>query len=263
MGMELDLPEPSTQKLPRSPLKLVVCQVRHDHNVAATDPKRALKIHEALREEYPLLDQQSNQELAIAAGFGGLQALPLQPTAQGWRLHTPDGTWTVVLMPDFFALETTAYDDWPDFRGRLERLIRAVVVSTDPSVEQRLGLRMIDRITHPTVKEARDWVGLIDGSIAGPIAHPQLGPGVSGSQQIFQIDAGDGRAAIVRHGAFRDAAASNEQVYMLDYDCYIQRARSFDGDDALTQIESLHTFALQLFQAAIMPKLYRYLRRRT
>jgi uncharacterized protein (TIGR04255 family) len=132
--MELDLPEPFTQKLARSPLKLVVCQVRHDHNVAAADPKRALKIHEALSEEYSLLDQQSSQELAISAGFGGLQALPVQPTAQGWRLRTPDAAWTVLLMPDFFALETTAYEDWKDFRGRIGRLIDAVVVSTDPSV---------------------------------------------------------------------------------------------------------------------------------
>jgi uncharacterized protein (TIGR04255 family) len=54
----------------------------------------------------------------------------------------------------------------------------------------------------------------------------------------------------------------NEHVYMLDHDCYVQRSRSFDGVDALDQIESLHTLALQLFQAAITPKLYKYLRRR-
>ena len=51
--MPLDLPEPSTDKLARSPLILVVCQVQHEQSLAVQDPRKALAIHEALSGQYP------------------------------------------------------------------------------------------------------------------------------------------------------------------------------------------------------------------
>ncbi len=257
--MALALPEPLTEKLDRSPLSLVVCQVRHEESIAAREPKRALRVHEAVEAAYPVLEQHSGQELTITAGPLGVQTMPVA-AQRGWKMRSEDQSWNAVVMPDFFSLETTDYDDWPDFRGRLEALMRAVASEIEPSLEQRVGLRFIDRITHPDVTTPRDWAGWIDPAFLGPIAHETVGEGVTTSQQIIQLDAGDGRSLILRHGAFRDPEAGGQATYLIDQDCFIQRGRPFDADQILEAAGSLHTLAIQVFQQAITPDLYKYLK---
>lgn len=257
--MALALPEPSTQKLKLSPLSLVVCQVRHEENIAASDPKRALRVHDAIEDLYPILEQQAGQELTLTAGPLGVQTMP-SVAQRGWKMRSQDQRWNAVVMPSFFSLETTSYDNWVDFRSRLEAFTQAVASAIDPSLEERIGLRFIDRITHPSVASPKDWAGWIDAAFLGPIAHARVGEGITTSQQIVEIDAGDGRSLILRHGAIRDAEAGGEWTYLLDQDCYVQRGRPFNADQVLDAVESLHTLALQVFQQAITPDLYGYLR---
>ena len=64
----LQLPEPSTEKLEHSPLELVVCQVRHERNLAVADAKRALEVHRGLGGKYPVLDEAAGIALNIPAG---------------------------------------------------------------------------------------------------------------------------------------------------------------------------------------------------
>jgi uncharacterized protein (TIGR04255 family) len=257
----LDLPAPSTAKLERSPLSLVVCQVRHEQNLAASDPKRAVAVHDQLNAAYPVLEEQSGQEITIAAGATGIQALPGQQS-RGWKMRSTDQGWTAVVMPEFFSLETTRYDDWPDFRSRLETFARAVHEAIDPSLEQRVGIRFIDQITHPDVNTPQDWRGWIDDAFLGPIAHDSVGSSVTTTQQLLQLDAGDGRSIILRHGCIREQE-KDAWMYLLDHDCFVQRGRPFDVDELVAAVEDLHTLALQVFQAAITPDLYSYLRGET
>jgi uncharacterized protein (TIGR04255 family) len=256
--LAVTLPDPLTTKLVRSPLSLVVCQVRHERTVAASEPKRAVSVHDTLKDQYPVLEEQAGQELAITAGPLGVQTMP-GATQRGWKLRSNDQKWNAVVMPDFFSLETTRYDDWPDFRTRFEVFARAVATAVEPSLEQRIGLRFINRITHPDVMSAHDWARWINLAFLGPIAHDRLGQGVTTSQQILQIDTGDGRSIILRHGAVHDQEASGQMTYLIDEDCSVQRGQPFDVEQVLDATEQLHTLALQLFQEAITPELYRYL----
>lgn len=257
--MALILPPPSTEQLARSPLSLVVCQLRHERTIAASEPKRAVSVHDAVKESYPVLEEQVGQELTIATSQSGVQTLPGEVN-RGWRLRSSDQTWTAVIMPDFFSLETTRYTEWADFRARLENLARAVASAIEPSLEQRIGLRFIDRIKHPDVKKPEDWLHWIDHTFLGPIAHEKLGQAVTTSQQILQLETGDGRSIILRHGAVRDVEPSGEMIYLIDQDCFVQRGQPFDVDQILDAVEQLHTLALQVFQQAITPELYRYLK---
>jgi uncharacterized protein (TIGR04255 family) len=253
-----DLPAPSTEKLEHSPLSLVVCQVRHEQNLAASDPKRAVAVHDRVNVAFPVLEEQTGQELTIAAGAAGIQALPGQQT-RGWKMHSEDQAWNAVVMPAFFSLETTRYDDWPDFRERLETFARAVRDAIDPSLEQRVGIRFIDQITHPDVATPQDWRHWIDAAFLGPIAHDSIGSSVTTTQQILQLDAGNSCSIILRHGCVRDEE-KGAWMYLLDHDCFVQRGRPFDVDQLVAAAEDLHTLALQVFQAAITPELYTYLR---
>lgn len=257
--MTLDLPEPSRERLARSPLSLVVCQVRHEHTAAASDVKRGLAVHEAVKDDLPSFDEQSSRDLTITAGATGVQSLP-GDVSRGWRMRSEDQAWTAVVMPEFFSLETTRYREWKEFADRLQDLTAAVAESVSPALEQRIGLRFIDRITHPDVTSARDWQQWIDRSFLGPVAHEVLGQGVDTAQQIVQFNAGEGRSVILRHGCSRDQASAGEWVYILDHDCFVQRGVSFEVDAIINEVEELHTMALQIFQAAITQDLFEYLK---
>jgi uncharacterized protein (TIGR04255 family) len=257
--LALDLPAPSTTKLERSPLSLVVCQVRHEQNDAASDPKRGVAIRDALKDRYAVLEQQIGQELTIAAGPTGAQTLP-GSAIRGWKIRSDDETWNAVVMPEFFSLETTRYDRWDDFRDRLSSFAAAVNDAIDVSLEQRIGLRMIDQITHPDVTTPHDWRSWIDPSILGPILHDRLGVGVVTTQQVVQLEAGEGRSVILRHGCFRDQDAGGQWTYLLDHDCFVQRGSPFEVNALMAAIEDLHTLALQVFQSSITSAMYEYLK---
>jgi uncharacterized protein (TIGR04255 family) len=257
--MPLDLPEPSSDRLEHAPLSLVVCQVRHEQSLAASDPGRAMEVHSILRDDYPLLQEQASQQITVTASPVGVQTLPSTP-ARGWRMRSEDEVWNAVITTEFFSLETTKYQDWPDFRRRIEALSRAVAKTIAPALEARMGLRFINRIAHPDVAAPQEWRGLIAPEFLGPVVHETLGRSVTSTQQVIQLDDGAGYNALFRHGAIEDDPPGNEAIYMLDEDCYVQRGKAFDVDDLLTAVEDLHTFALQLFQAAITPDLYAFLK---
>jgi uncharacterized protein (TIGR04255 family) len=71
---------------------------------------------------------------------------------------------------------------------------------------------------------------------------------------------GEGRSVILRHGAVSDAESPHQLTYLLDQDCYVQRGQPFDVDQILEVVEDLHTLALQIFQQAVTPELYSYLK---
>ena len=162
----LQLPEPSMEKLERSPLELVVCQIRYERNLAVTDTRRALEVQERLGGKYPVLDQAAGIALNILGGTSGMSTASEQQ--HGWNFRSTDGAWTVVLMPEFFALETRAYTDWADFSTRLNELVLLVVSAFDPSLEQRVGLRFIDRVKDPVIHSPEGWEGWIDDRLLGP-----------------------------------------------------------------------------------------------
>ena len=61
----LRLPDPRETPLLRSPLSLVVCQVRHERVVAATDTRRALEVQERLAGRYPKLEERRLASVAV------------------------------------------------------------------------------------------------------------------------------------------------------------------------------------------------------
>jgi uncharacterized protein (TIGR04255 family) len=255
----LELPEPSTERLARSPLELVVCQVRHERNLAVADAKRALAVHGGLGGKYPGIDEATGVALNITGGPAGVSTATDQQ--HGWNVRSTDGAWTVVLMPDFFALETRAYTDWDDFSARLDELVRLVEQALEPSLEQRLGLRFIDRITDPRIASPKEWEGWIDDHLLGPVLHGAFGPAIKSIQQVLQLDGGDDMEVLLRHGCLLEGAADDQAWhYLLDHDCSRSRGREFSPDAIREGVEHLHLLALRVFQAAVTPKLFDHLR---
>ncbi len=61
-------------------------------------------------------------------------------------------------MPDHVSLETTSYTTWgDDFQPRLTALIEATATCVEPAIEQRLGLRYVDRIRELELTSIGAW----------------------------------------------------------------------------------------------------------
>lgn len=254
----LRLPEPRDEPLRRSPLSLVVCQVRHDPVLAMSDSRRALDIKAQLGERYPKIEAR-RMMLSVVAGPGGAKVDQGQPT--GWQMRSSDEAWTVTLQTDFFSLETSAYDGWHDFRQRLEELVKAVLSINQPVLEERLGLRMVDEVVDPPVTAPGGWRGWIRPELLGPLAGSDFGESVRTLQQVVELDAGGGYRVLFRHGTTPIPGDRDKRwVYLLDHDCFRQAGCELTQDGVLAAAEDLHRIALQVFQGAITPELYQHLK---
>jgi uncharacterized protein (TIGR04255 family) len=253
------LGDPRTDRLKRSPLSLVVCQVRHERTEGAGNPDTALAVHQAIKDDMPILEEQTSQELTVAGGLSGLQASTM-PTSRGWKMRADDQAWTSVLNSDSFSLETTKYQDWSDFAPRFASLTQSVAEHVAPVLEARVGLRFIDRISHPDVHQAPDWRGWLNPALLGPIEDPDLGAAVIGTQNVLQLEFEHDQKVGLRFGSAVEEGSTGGAIFLLDTDCYVQRAVRFDVDGLLGVVESLHVLALQIFQWAIDERLYSYLK---
>ena len=253
--LPLDLPAPSSAQLRHAPLKFVVCQVRHDRNLAVGDARVALDINRVLAEkmgESLHLEQQSQQEVGFAFGPGGMVPMPNEQQQVGWRLRSASGNWVVALLPDFFALECTGYTSWTEFARRLTALCEVVEQRLAPAIEMRLGLRYVDEIRLPEVRTPEGWHGFIDDSVLGSALHPALGPAVQAAQQVVQLLGPEGMQVILRHGTQPD---EDMWPYVLDTDCFRENTRPFDATTLIRGANDLHRLSLQVFQAVVTPRL--------
>jgi uncharacterized protein (TIGR04255 family) len=261
--MALSLPDPYTSQLPRSPLELVICQIRFDKRLRVGEAQLALAFHEELGGSsgpYPQLSDIEGQEFVMSAGVG------IEPQTQprsftGWRLTSAEGDWIITLMPDHVSLETTSYTSWDeDFQPRIAALITATANCVEPSIEQRLGLRYVDRIRELQLTSIEAWRDYIVPELLGPIVHPHFGPAtIAAAQQLlFGID--EETRAGVRHGPVSDSGDGYVD-YLLDYDLFRQGGRSFDVNGLIAAAHEFNRSALQLFQASVTDKLLEFFRR--
>lgn len=258
--MPLNLPEPDPARLPGSPLELVVCQVRFDTRLRASDGQAALDVQAALggpEGPYPGLEEVTSVNTNVVVGSGVTET-----TQKGWRLTSSDGKWVVSLMPDHLALETTEYTTWEeDFQPRLAAVIDAVVEHVSPAVEQRIGLRFVDRITEMELSDLRDWEPYLRREVLGLIVHPELGSSVRQAQHQVLIELEDDAVCGFRNGPIRDEVRGLVD-YVLDYDVYRQGGRPFDGPQIKDTADRFNTFALQIFQTTITERLLERFRQR-
>ncbi len=256
--MPLALPAPDKRQLARAPLALVVCQIKFEELLEVADSRKALAFHESLGGRnglYPRLERLKNQTVNIQGGPMGLQQSVMQPQL-GWRFLAAEGDWTVALMPDHVVLETSRYTTWSgDFEHRLGNLLDATAQHISPVLEQRVGLRYVDRITEPLVKEASGWRDYISPAFLGPVLDAPIGDAVRAAQQQIDLDLGDGITSSIRHGFFADPTRDGALTYLLDVDVYREIGQPFDVAGIKAALRTYHERSLQIFQRVVTPRM--------
>src|SRR5207249_4093009 len=99
--MVLELAEPREQLLARSPLKLVVSQIRYTKTPAASKLPAGQAVQRALGDPTNWrLNQVENRTIAITASATELVPAPALETQTGWRLTSEPSGWIATVMPD-------------------------------------------------------------------------------------------------------------------------------------------------------------------
>jgi uncharacterized protein (TIGR04255 family) len=192
--------------------------------------------------------------LTIASGAMGS---PAPEVVHGWHLKSADRGWTAALLPEQFSLETTRYTNWGEFHSRLRALIEAIEKIDVPSLEQRIGLRYVDRLVGLPVTAAVDWARWISAPILGAPLHDVVGPAVRSVRQQVEFDLEGDTVCALRHGLATEP--DGDAVYVLDFDMYREKAQRFSGKALLGAANQFHQQADALFQQVITDDLLTYL----
>lgn len=258
----LDLPDPDRSQLGRSPLDLVVCQVRFDQRpVIAASSKVGFEFQASLQEgddaRWKVEPVEGPPPMNIVVTPEGAQQVSSGEPVKGWRFISTDGAFIVALMPDSLSVETRRYTTWDAFRGKAERALDLLVTSFAPEIELRVGLRYVDRMKDDGAERACDWASRLQPALHGLLGHETLGPVVLNQQQQVMLDLGDGAVCRFAHGTL---PTDDGLEYVLDYDLYRQEARPFETPVILDALGLFNTEALKLFQASITPATAKALR---
>ncbi|MBI2764920.1 MAG: TIGR04255 family protein [Chloroflexi bacterium] len=190
-------------------LTTVVCQLRFNP-ILKIGQAVPVEFQDRVRQSFPVFVREESIEFRLALGASlpaSVESLP--PTPATWRFRTEDGAWVAGLAVNFLSLETKDYRHFPDFGERFNVLLAALTDVYEIRDFGRVGLRYVNLFKAEQFPGG--WAGRINPSLLGPLADPQLGPEVTGAQQIFALADGDWTIAI-RHGL--DDAGN----YLLDID---------------------------------------------
>jgi uncharacterized protein (TIGR04255 family) len=256
----LELPDPDRSRLTKSPLDLVVSQIRFDQRSNVSTPTVGFGFQKILAERagrtWRVEPIEGPRPMNITISAEGPQ-VSTGELLRGWRFTASDNTFVLVLMPDSLAIETRQYTQWSDFRPMAEQAIGCLSQQVGPEIELRVGLRYVDRLRDPSIDRPVGWAAKLQPALHGLVGHEQLGGAVLNQQQqiILNLD-GPGECRFA-HGTLR---TEDGLEYVLDYDLYRQDARPFDGTSVINALDLFNTEALKLFQASVTPNTIEELR---
>lgn len=187
----------------RTGLSTVICQLRFNAILRISQESPA-DFQGLVRGTFPKFVQEQSAEFLI--GAGGVEALPAKVGA--FRFRTEDDAWTAGLAADNISLETSQYQDFPDFESKLSIVEEALrsVYQIDHYV--RVGLRYVNIFGPEDFPGG--WQDKFNPQLLGPLADEIIGSSAGESRQVFQLAEDDWTIA-VRHG-------TEDSKYRLDLD---------------------------------------------
>ena len=250
------LPSAGHTLLRVAPVELAIAEVRFASVGEAVELEVALAVKELMEQQgifYPSMEPAQKNELTVEFGPSGASP-QVQVQSRGWQFSRDEGQTTATILPGSVVVQTAQYERWSvSLQPVLCALLQGVEEHLKPQLLQRLGVRYVNRFVDHSATSALSWKGKISGSFLGPILDPVLGEKVVAAQQQLELSLGVAQGALVRHGAFRDAAAQNSISYLMDIDVFDASMQRFSSADVLEKSQRLNRTALSLLKRAIEP----------
>jgi uncharacterized protein (TIGR04255 family) len=249
---------PAERHLHEAPLERVIAQIRFPVILIIEDQEAVSKFQEAIRSEYPVLQELKSQTVQIQMGPSGPTAVP--SISRNWQFSDASATWKITLARDALTIESTSYESRADLLSRWDVAIGALDTAFHPVIVQRIGTRYIDRITGAPFKSFESLINpkLLGSALGDLKTHVKY----SLCEAAFEIEEGD---LLLRWGVMPammspDPSAIRQlthESFVLDIDVWSAQQRHFDRKALLAAFHQLTERAYSVFRFAVTEEFLR------
>lgn len=261
------IPSAPPFRLDRHEIAQALCQIRFSPILRIRQDDSIVEFQEELRDQYPQYARQKTAALVFTPA--GVQQQIAQDDQH--RFADTTGTYAVVLAPDFFALETSAYVNVEDFAGRVAHIAGAVSEQFGPAQITRFGLRFINELRLGSTDPRSRMREAISPTLLGAAGSDELRESLHEIQQAIDLRDGSDRVTI-RHG-FQPVGGTTvmpapgalmrpdlqEPYYLLDIDAFSEQALQYSGDGIVSRLRTYNDWIRSVFAWAVREQ-YRYAR---
>lgn len=244
----------------RSPLAEVICQLRFP-TILSIGAREPADFQDAIRSEYPrYLARQEHPMPKLTGGGTASPSLQQQPPITNYNFVSQDGKWKINLTNGFIALSTIGYRQWEDFAQRLDFVLAQFIRIYQPAYFQRIGLRYLNTFSRKALgMEDMLWDDLIQSPYIGILGEPDVDEKIVSKCSLDVETALDGGCHLKLHagpGMVRPGgqAQQKEPRFILDGD--FSFSGELTGDQVPSRLETMHSWAVRLFQGAITRELH-------
>lgn len=258
----MSLPRYEWVQFKKSPLRLVIGQIRFTIMPRFEQKGFIADFQEAIRADYPKASRENVVTYQISPTGVNSDA-----SNTAWRFSSKDLHWAVVINESALTLETRSYRSMQDFADRFQHLLEIGQDTLEITDCLRLGLRYINEIRYPTTTETlKDWQELLNPKLVEFDAADLLSGQINHTLQEIQVSRPDGIFAI-RHGLLKGTAVPplpKEELidgtfYLMDLDYYDNDEYDLDIPDTLKKMRNYNEIMSSFFRWTLSEKLYSYL----
>lgn len=239
--MPINFPDYKDVRLRNAPLREVLCQVRFPVILRLVREEPA-ELQEKILDRYPDLEVEQG---VIVEGGSDRPALRAGVKPAIYKFRNPDQGEAVSVAPDFFALSTTEYTEWPKFAESLEYVTQAVLDTYQIQHATRIGLRYIN--TFDLDDSLDEMLKIFQPELTAMLrADVMVDPSVLRYEMRTKVN--DDGMLTFRFGLSQEAASSEPHL-TLDFDRYI--AGRVQLDNLLERCTRYHEDIYRAFRWAI------------
>ncbi len=257
----MNLPDYQWVRFRKSPLRLVIGQVRFPIIPRFKQEGFIAPFQEAVRSEYPGFFREPTFTYQLSQT--GISQVPGETL---WRLSTRDGMWSLVVGESALTLESRRYISMEEFTNRFKSIMGVASEYLGVTERLRLGLRYTNEIRYQGADTLSDWRALLRPEFAGFEASTLLDGRVDHMLQDIQIQRPDGILAI-RHGLLNGTvvpplpqeASVDGRFYLIDLDYFDATECALDIAATILQMQAYNHIMYRFFRWTLGDDLFSYL----
>ena len=257
----MQLPEYEWVQFRKTPLRLVIGQVRFTIRPRFEQKSFIADFQDAISAKYPRVSREPSVTYQLSpSGINSSLGEIL------WRFSTRDNLWTVVVGESAITLEARGYASMRDFLERFRSILETARETLDITDRLRLGLRYINAIRYGKANRFAEWRTLLNPKFVGFDASSLLSGRVDHTLQEIQIERHDGGLSI-RHGLLNGSVVlplppekpANGYFYLIDLDYYDNTEYDLDIPATVQQMKDYNDVIYRFFRWTMSEKLYNLL----
>ena len=176
----------------------------------------------------------------------------------GHIFKSEDENWFLYLTKDFMALKTTDYQNYQDFKSRLEKIINVFQTIYKPSFYSRIGFRYQNLIIPTQLGlENVQWHELVSANIASELSNDCIKDSIQNIAKNLVLENKYGLVNF-KHGfveLVNQEENKPEKGYLLDADFYTLEKENI-YDKIWQTLDYFNKSARQIFRWSITDKLH-------